>query len=272
MAITSPAWHTAGLPLLLERRDLPDDLVRAALADLTAGSFDEAEAAALLIALRMKGESASEIAAAVEALRGSMIRLEPPTRPVLDTCGTGGDGTGTFNISTATALVVAGTSACRSSSTATGRSPAGAAAPTSSRPRGTGRIRPGVGPAVSGRTWLRVLLRPALSPGPGQGRSTASQARGADDLQSSRPAANPAGAEHQLLGVGRRDLLDPMAGAIARLGTRGAFLVCGQGRAGRSQPCGPTLVRQVRDGKVESLEWTPADFGLEPVSVSDLTC
>src|SRR5437868_11774642 len=107
MGRTPPNWHAAGLPLLLDRRDLPDDLVRAALTDLTSGTFDEAEAAALLVGLRMKGESASELAAAVGVLQGVMHRLDCPTRPVLDTCGTGGDGSGTFNISTATALVVA---------------------------------------------------------------------------------------------------------------------------------------------------------------------
>src|SRR5438067_10297978 len=107
MGRTPPEWHTAGLPVLLERRALPDALVRAAVTDLTAGTFDEAEAAALLIALRQKGESASELAAAAAVLRGAMHRLDCLTRPVLDTCGTGGDGSGTFNISTATALVVA---------------------------------------------------------------------------------------------------------------------------------------------------------------------
>src|SRR5215213_5204217 len=101
MGSTSPVWHNSGLPLLLERRDLPGHLVRAAVQDLTAGTFDEAEAAALLIALRLKGEAASEIAAAVDVLRGAMIRLRAEIRPVLDTCGTGGDGSGTFNISTA---------------------------------------------------------------------------------------------------------------------------------------------------------------------------
>jgi anthranilate phosphoribosyltransferase len=107
MATTSNHWHTAGLPLLLGRRELPDDLVRAAMADLIAGKFDEAEAASLLIALRLKGETAAELAAAVGVLRGAMHVLNCPKRPVLDTCGTGGDGSGTFNISTATALVVA---------------------------------------------------------------------------------------------------------------------------------------------------------------------
>jgi anthranilate phosphoribosyltransferase len=85
------------------------------------------------------------------------------------------------------------------------------------------------------------------------------------------PLLNPAGAEHQLLGVGRADLLDPMAGAVARLGVREAFLVCGRDGLDEVTLTGPTLVRHVRDGEVRSLEWTPDDFGLEPVALADLT-
>src|SRR5262245_65997861 len=98
MGTTSSVWHSSGLPLLLERRDLPDHLIRAAVQDLTAGTFDDTEAAALLIALRLKGEAASEIATAVEVLRGAMIRLRPETRPALAPSATGGDGAGTFTI------------------------------------------------------------------------------------------------------------------------------------------------------------------------------
>jgi anthranilate phosphoribosyltransferase len=270
MGITSAAWHTAGLPLLLEHRDLPEALVRAAVADLTAGNFDEAEAAAFLIALRQKGEAASEIAAAVEILRGSMIRLHPPVRPVLDTCGTGGDGTGTFNISTAAALVVAGAGipvvkhGNRSVSSRCGSADVLAAL--------------GV-PVESGPAWAQKALErngfafcfapqfhPALAKiGPVRrklGVRTIFNLMG--------PLLNPAGAERQLLGVGRRELLDPMAGAMARLGTASAYLVCGQDGLDEVSLSGPTLVRHVRDSAVHTLEWVPDDFGLEAVAVSDM--
>src|SRR5262245_59531033 len=91
---TAPVWHTTGLQLLLERRNLTEELVCTAIRELTAGRFDEADAAAFLVAWRMKGEAAAEIAAAVGVLREEMIRLRPPVRPVLDTCGAGGDGSG----------------------------------------------------------------------------------------------------------------------------------------------------------------------------------
>src|SRR5262249_29578817 len=78
------------------------------------------------------------------------------------------------------------------------------------------------------------------------------------------PLANPAGASYQLLGVGRADLLDRMAGALARLGTRRAFLVCGRDGLDEVSLSGTTLVREVRGGTVAEAEWAPADFGLEP--------
>ena len=270
MGHSSPNWHTVGLPLLLERRDLPDDLVRAAVTDLTAGTFDEAEAAALLIALRMKGESASELAAAVTVLRGVMHRLDCASRPVLDTCGTGGDGSGTFNISTATALVVAaaGVPVVKHGNRS-----------VSSR-SGSADVLAALGvPVEAGPAWAQKSLdalgvafcfaphfHPALAKvGPLRrklGVRTIFNLLG--------PLLNPAGAEHQLLGVGRADLLDPMAGALARLGTRDALLVCGRDGLDEVTLAGPTLVRRVRDGRVESFEWTPADFGLEPATINDL--
>lgn len=270
MASTPSAWHAAGLPLLLERRDLPDELVRAALRDLTAGSFDESEAAAWLVALRMKGEAGSEIAAAVEVLREAMVRLYPLARPVLDTCGTGGDGAGTFNISTAAALVAAGVGVPvvkhgnRSVSSRSGSADVLAAL--------------GV-PVEGGPTWAQKALEgtgfafcfaphfhPALAKvGPLRrklGVRTVFNLLG--------PLLNPAGAEHHLLGVGRQELLDPMAAAVARLGTREAFLVCGRDGLDEVSLAAPTSVRHVRDGVVTALEWTPADFGLEPVGLADL--
>src|SRR5262249_23630783 len=92
---------------LVERRDLSAEQMRWLLEGMIAGRLADTEAATLLVALRMKGESAEEIATAARVLRQHMVPL-PTDRPdVLDTCGTGGDGAGTFNISTAVALVTA---------------------------------------------------------------------------------------------------------------------------------------------------------------------
>src|SRR4051812_26698042 len=95
------------LRALLACQELSAAQMRGILQQLVEGSLPEPEAAAFLIALRMKGETAGELAAAAMVLREQMLRWDP-ARPVLDTCGTGGDHSGTFNISTAAAFVIAG--------------------------------------------------------------------------------------------------------------------------------------------------------------------
>jgi len=84
------------------------------------------------------------------------------------------------------------------------------------------------------------------------------------------PLVNPARAPYQLLGVARPELLDPMAGALARLGTRRALLVHGRDGLDEVSLSAPTLVREVRGGRIAAWEWTAADFGLPPCSLADL--
>lgn len=270
MGLTSPNWHTAGLALLLERRDLPDALVQAAVGDLTAGAFDEAEAAAFLVALRLKGEAASELAAAATVLRGVMRPLTCPVRPVLDTCGTGGDNSGTFNISTATALVVAaaGVPVVKHGNRS-----------VSSR-SGSADVLAALGvPVEAGPAWAQQTLEasgiafcfaPHFHPALAKVAALRRKLGIRTIFNLLGPLLNPGRAEHQLLGVGRTELLDPMAGALARLGTGDALLVCGRDGVDEVSLAGPTLVRRVRHGRIESSEWTPADFGLAEVAADAL--
>jgi anthranilate phosphoribosyltransferase len=270
MSMAPPGWHAAGLPLLLEGRDLSPDLIRSAVQDLTAGRFDEAEAAAFLVALRVKGESAAELATAVEVLREAMVRLRPSDELALDTCGTGGDGTGTFNISTAVALVVAGAGVRvvkhgnRSVSSRSGSADVLAA------------LGVGIegGPAWAQRTLdecgFAFCFAPHFHPALAKVGPLRRKLGVRTIFNLLGPLLNPAGAEHQLLGVGAAALLDPLAGALARLGTRQAFLVCGRDSLDEVSLAAPTMVRKVTPGGVERLEWTPEDFGLESVPLADL--
>jgi anthranilate phosphoribosyltransferase len=264
------SWFAEALAALLVRRDLSRELVRAAVTEMVSGQCGEAEAAAFLVALRMKGETAEEIAAAAEVLREHMVRWDPGQERVLDTCGTGGDGTGTFNISTATALVVAGAGVPvvkHGNRSVSGRSgSADVLAALGVRVEGDGELArrclrqaglafcfaPHFHPALKHIAALRRRLRiPTL-------------------FNCLGPLANPAGASHQLLGVGRPELLELMAGALARLGTRRALVVCGRDGLDEVSLSAPTLVREVRGHVVRAWEWTPADFGLEPCTLEEL--
>lgn len=263
-------WFCEILNVLLERRDLSREQMRRVMSEMMAGRCEEAETAALLTALRMKPETAEEIACAAEVLREHMIRLDTGRTDVLDTCGTGGDGAATFNISTAAALVAAGAGVpvVKHGNRA-----------VSSR-SGSADVLAALGVAVEGGPqWARRCLdqaglafcfAPHFHPAMRHVASVRRRLRIRTLFNCLGPLANPAGASYQLLGVGRPELLDLLAGALARLGTRHALLVCGRDGLDEVSLAAPTLVREVRNGQVTQLEWTPRDFGLETCSLADL--
>jgi anthranilate phosphoribosyltransferase len=264
------AWFDDILDALIDRRELTRDEVRRIMAELMAGRCGEPEAAAFLIALRMKGETAAEIAAAAEVLREHMVGFDPGRADVIDTCGTGGDGIETFNISTAAALVVAGAGV--------GVVKHGNRA-VSSR-TGSADVLAALGVQVEGDgPWARrcldhagfaFCLAPLFHPALRHLAPLRRRLRVRTLFNCLGPLANPGRVPYQLLGVGRPALLDPLAGALARLGTRHALLVSGRDGLGEVSLAAPTQIREVRAHEVREWEWRPADFGLESCSLSDL--
>jgi anthranilate phosphoribosyltransferase len=268
--VQPPSWFAETLTALVDRRDLSEGRMRAVMQDVMAGRCGEAEIAALLVALRMKGETAAELAAAAAVLREHMVRLDTGRDDVLDTCGTGGDGSRTFNISTAVALVAAG-----------------AGVPVvkhgnraASSHSGSADVLAVLGVAVErDAAWARHCLdeaglafcfAPHFHPALRHVAPVRRRLQVRTLFNCLGPLANPAGAAHQLLGVGHQELLDPLAGAVARLGTRRALLVCSRDGLDEVSLSGPTHVREVHGGRVSSWEWTPADFGLGPCALADL--
>ncbi len=256
--------------MLLERRELSDQQMRLVIHDLMGGCCGDAETAALLIALRMKGESAKELAAAAAVLRENMIRFETGRADVLDTCGIGGDGTGTFNISTAAAFVAAGAGVVvvkhgnRAVSSCSGSADVLAALGVVLKEDLTWaqRCLSQAGLAFCFAPHFHPALRHVAPIRRRLGLRTLFNCLG--------PLANPAGAQYQLLGVGRPELLDPLAGALALLGTRHAFVVCGKDGLDEVSLSDSTLVREVRGSRVFVAEWSPRDFGLAPVALAEL--
>jgi anthranilate phosphoribosyltransferase len=268
--VLPPPWFAETLTALIGRRDLTEDAMRVVMQDVMAGRCGEAETAALLVALRMKGETAAELAAAAAVLREHMVRLDTGRPDVLDTCGTGGDGSGTFNVSTAVALVAAGAGVpvVKHGNRA-----------VSSR-SGSADVLAALGVAVEGdAAWARACLNeaglafcfaPHFHPALRHVAPVRRRLQVRTLFNCLGPLANPAGAAYQLLGVGRPEWLDPLAGALARLGTRRAVLVCSRDGLDEVSLSAPTQVREVRGGRVAAWEWAPADFGLEPCALADL--
>jgi anthranilate phosphoribosyltransferase len=265
-----PTWYLETLNALLSRRNLTSAEVRQMMAALMAAELGDVEAGALLIALRTKGETAEEVAVAAEILRENMVPLATGRDDVLDTCGTGGDGSGTFNISTATALVVAGhgVPVVKHGNRAM------------SSQSGSADVLAALGVHVQGdaasarhcleRVGLAFCFAPHFHPALANVGPVRRRLKIRTIFNCLGPLANPARAPFQLIGTGNAELLDVMAGALAHLGARHAYLVCGRDGLDEVTLSAATIVREVRQGQVSAHEWTPDDFGLAPCSLADL--
>jgi anthranilate phosphoribosyltransferase len=267
--LTSPLFAEI-LATLIQRRELTDVQMACALEEIASGRFSDVQVAAWLEALRMKGESGREIAAATRVVRKNMVRFESGCSGLLDTCGTGGDGPRTFNISTATALVAAGAGVpvVKHGNRA-----------VSSR-SGSTDVLQSLGVAIDGdQDWLRHCLTTAgiafcyaahFHPAWRQVSAVRSQLGGQTLFNLLGPLANPAGARYQLLGVNRQELLDPVAEALLLLGTEHALIVCAEDGLDEVSLSARTRVREVRNGEMSSHTWTHQNFGLAGCTSGDL--
>jgi anthranilate phosphoribosyltransferase len=255
-------WFSPTLEALLQRRDLRHDEMEILMEGLLTGKCGPAETAALLTALRMKGETAEELAAAASVMRRHCQSLVLDTPGLLDTCGTGGDGSGTFNISTATAIVVAGAGGKvvkhgnRAISSASGSADvlAELGVHITADLAVARRCLEGAGLAFCMAPLYHPSLRHIGEVRRRLGVRTMFNCLG--------PLANPAATRFQLLGVGRPEWLDRMARALALLGCDHAILVHSRDGLDEVSLSAATTARQVRGGEVHVLEWAPEDFGL----------
>lgn len=270
MELPRPTWFASVIAGLLEHRDLHSALAPSVFRDLLNGRVEDGLAGALLVALRMKGESPAELAIAALALREQMIRLVPISGPVVDTCGTGGDDLRTFNISTAASFVVAGAGVpvVKHGNRAV------------SSLSGSADVFRELGvPIESGVEWAQRSLdrvgyafcfAPHFHPGMAHISSLRRKLGIRTIFNLLGPLANPASADYQLIGVGDGDLLETLAGALAELGTRRAILVSGFDGLDEVTLAAPTMVRIVEGNRVFSDEWDRDDFGLDAVSLNEI--
>src|SRR5947207_7850786 len=264
---------------------LPDDL-RPLLAQVAAGralSESEAEAAfeiimsgnatpsqmgALLMALRVRGETVDEITGAARIMRAKAVAIDAPPGTI-DTCGTGGDSSGSFNISTASALVVAG---CGVPVAKHGNR-------ALSSKSGAADVLRALG--VNIEADLKIVRQCLWEIGigflmaPRHHSATRHVAPIRVELGTRTifnllgPLSNPAGARRQLVGVFAPEWVRPMAEVLGRLGAERAWVVHGAG-VDELTTTGTTTVASLEGGEVETFEVTPGDFGLPEVRLEDI--
>lgn len=256
---------------LLRGESLDFEAARGTLERILTGEVPAAQIAALLVALRAKGETADELAGFAAAMRAAAIPIAAPTDlPLLDTCGTGGDGTGTFNISTVVGLVVAGAGVRvakhgnRSISSRSGSADVLEAL----------GVRIDLTPAEMERCLAEVgfgfLFAPALHPALKVVQPVRRELKIRTVFNLLGPLANPARAPYQLIGAPSREAAAKMTQALEMLGVNRALVVHGEDGLDEVSISGPTHVYELTEYGIRYEKLTPETFGLPSYPLEDL--
>ncbi|MCA9183264.1 MAG: anthranilate phosphoribosyltransferase, partial [Planctomycetales bacterium] len=242
--------------------------MRQFVAWLLSGTADLPTITACLLTLSDKGETVDELVGAAEALRDSMLPVRSSKRPLLDTCGTGGDGAKTFNISTAAAIAIA---ACGVAVAKHGNRKITSSTGSADVLAELGinlEANPAVVQTCLSRLGICFCFAPHFHPAMrhvGPARREISKPTIFNRLG---PLANPASASHQVLGVGAEHLQRPMAEALQRLGSHRSLVVRGDDGVDEISLTTSTRVLEVTPQSIVEYQWSPEDFGL-PRSARD---
>jgi anthranilate phosphoribosyltransferase len=250
---------------------LQDDEAEAVMNQIMTGNATEAQIGAYLMALRMKGETSDEITGSARAMRANAHHV-PTTGngDLLDTCGTGGDKSGTFNISTTVAFVAAGAGVKvakhgnRAASSKCGSADvlAELGVNLDLTPEQVGKCIDDVGIGFLFAPKMHPAMKFAIGPRRQMGVRTIFNILG--------PLTNPAGAQHQLMGVFAADLTDMLAHVLGKLGSKSAMVVSGYGGLDELTTTGPNHVSHFKDGAVKTYEFDPRDYGFKGANISEL--
>lgn len=257
---------------LVDRQDLSESEAAEAMRIIMSGNATQAQIGSFLTALRMKGESVSSVTAFARIMREFGVQIHPRTgRALVDMCGTGGDAVKTFNISTIASFVVAGAgvpvakhgnrAVTSMSGSADVLEALGARVDLS--PQAVERMIEEIGFGFMFAPIFHASMRHAVSPRREVGIRTVFNVLG--------PLTNPASAQAQVLGVYDASIVVPVADVLRHLGVERALVVHGVGGLDEVSTFGPTIVCEVRDGKLLPSEIDPCDLGLARASPSDLS-
>ncbi len=263
------------------RQSLSREEARAVMTEVLAGQCSDAQIAALLVALHMKGETVEEIVGFAEAIRAAAVPLDLHSNSVLDasgtgrdalvdTCGTGGDASGTFNISTATAFVVAGAGvrvAKHGNRSVTSKC-------------GSADVMEALGVNINlpvariaaclQEVGIAFLFAPAMHSAMKHVQAARRELHLRTVFNLLGPLTNPARATCQVVGVYSADLVEKLAEALSMLGLHRALVVHGSDGLDEITITGSTRVGEVRDGQVHTYEVTPEEFGLQRAAMEEI--
>ena len=267
-AAAAASWADV-LSALLRREDLDDETTASVMRRIMEGEATPAQIAGFLMALRAKGETAEEIAGLVRTMRAFALQVVVDG-PVVDTCGTGGDRAGTFNVSTLAAIVAAGagaTVAKHGNRAASGR--CGSAdlleawgVAIDLPPAGVARCIAEVGIGFCFAPVFHPAMRHAMPARRELGVPTVFNFLG--------PLTNPAGARHQTIGVSDATMAPRMAAVLARLDTAHALVFHGVDGLDELTTTAPSKVWEIRGSEIEESVLDPASLGLAPATIADL--
>ncbi|MDQ6705151.1 MAG: anthranilate phosphoribosyltransferase [Acidobacteriota bacterium] len=258
---------------VVEGKNLSRDDAKRAMSAMLEGAASSVQIAAFLAALRMKGETADELAGFALAMRAAAgtAETDADAEPLLDTCGTGGDGLSTFNISTIAAFVAAGAGvrvAKHGNRSISGRC-------------GSADVLELLGIPVSLSTHdalravrevgIGFLFAPAFHPAMRHVQPVRRELKMRTVFNLLGPLTNPAGATAQLAGAFSERAAELIAGALAQLGLRRGFVVHGSDGLDEITTTGPTTVFAIQEGSIERQVYLPEDFGVPRAQPEDLT-
>lgn len=260
----------AAIKRVTDGRDLSREEMHEVFSFVMDGFATDVQKSALLIALRMKGETADELTGAAMAMRERVTPLDVDRNQLVDTCGTGGDGRGTFNISTVAALVTAAAGARvakhgnRAVSSSCGSADVLAALGVNIDLDAGGMSE------VLRRTGIAFLFAPKLHPAMSAVAAVRRELGVRTIFNVLGPLTNPAFARRQVLGVFAPHLVPRVAEVLAALGAEHALVVHSHDGLDEISVSAPTRACEVRDGEVRSFEVTPEEIGLRRHSIESL--
>lgn len=260
----------AAIKALTERQDLTAEQMQSVMRTIMTGAATPAQIGGFLIALRMKGETVDEVVGAARVMRELATAVPVGGEHIVDTCGTGGDGAGIFNVSTAAAFVVAAAGGQvakhgnRSVSSSTGSADVLEAAGVnlSLSPEQVANCITQLGVGFMFAPAHHSAMKHAIGPRREMGVRTVFNVLG--------PLTNPAGAPNQVLGVFSRAWLRPLAEVLQRLGSRHVMLVHAEDGLDEISIASPTYVVELKEGLISEYQLTPEQLGLKRAVLDSL--